>query len=46
MRSLFTRILLWFLLTTVLSISGSFYIWNTFQRQPPTQNNGRALRTA
>jgi two-component system sensor histidine kinase CpxA len=42
MRSLFTKILLWFLLTTVLSISGSFYIWNTFQRQqPPMQFNGR-----
>jgi signal transduction histidine kinase len=43
MRSLFTKILLWFLLTTVLSISGSFYIWNTFQRQTPTQFNGRAF---
>jgi two-component system sensor histidine kinase CpxA len=43
MRSLFTKILLWFLLTTILSITGSFYIWNTFQRQqPPNQFNGRA----
>lgn len=42
MRSLFTKILLWFLLTTFLSISGSFYIWSTFQRQqPPMQFNGR-----
>jgi two-component system sensor histidine kinase CpxA len=41
-RSLFTKILLWFLLTTILSISGSFYIWSTFQRQqPPMQFNGR-----
>jgi two-component system sensor histidine kinase CpxA len=37
MRSLFTKILLWFLLTVVVSLTGSFYIWNTFAQRPPQQ---------
>jgi two-component system sensor histidine kinase CpxA len=41
MRSLFTTILLWFMLTTVLSFSGSWYIFNTFQRPAQQQYNGR-----
>lgn len=41
MRSLFTTILLWFMLTTVLSFSGSWYIFNTFQRPAQGQFNGR-----
>ena len=41
MRSLFTKILLWFLLTTVLSISGTWYIYSTFQRPAQQQYNGR-----
>jgi len=43
MRSLFTKILLWFLLTTVISFSGSFYILSTFQGQRTLQQqyNGR-----
>jgi signal transduction histidine kinase len=31
MRSLFTKILLWFLLTVIVSWTGSFYIWNTVE---------------
>ncbi len=34
MRSLFTKILLWFLLTMIVSLTGSFYIWNTFGQRP------------
>jgi two-component system sensor histidine kinase CpxA len=43
MRSLFTKILLWFLLTTMVSFSGSFYILSTFQGQRTQQQqyNGR-----
>jgi two-component system sensor histidine kinase CpxA len=41
MRSLFTTILLWFMLTVVLSFSGSYYIFNTFQRPTQQQFNGR-----
>jgi len=41
MRSLFTTILLWFMLTTVLSFLGSWYIFNTFQRPAQQQYNGR-----
>ena len=37
MRSLFTKILLWFLLTVVISLTGSFYIWNTFGQRPNQQ---------
>ena len=37
MRSLFTKILLWFLLTVVVSLTGSFYIWNTFGQRPNQQ---------
>jgi signal transduction histidine kinase len=35
MRSLFTKILLWFLLTMIVSLTGSFYIWSTFGQRPP-----------
>src|SRR5205807_1885960 len=38
---LFTKILLWFLLTVIVSSTASFYIWNTFLRTPQPQFNGR-----
>jgi two-component system sensor histidine kinase CpxA len=42
MRSLFTKILLWFLLTTVISFTGSFYILSTFPGAGRQQQyNGR-----
>jgi signal transduction histidine kinase len=38
---LFTKILVWFLLTVVVSLTASFYIWNAFVRNtPPRQFNG------
>jgi signal transduction histidine kinase len=38
---LFTKILLWFLLTVVVSMTSSFYIWNAFVRNTPQrQFNG------
>ena len=41
MSRLFTKILLWFLLTVVVSLTASFYIWNAFVRNtPPRQFNG------
>jgi two-component system sensor histidine kinase CpxA len=49
MTRLFTKILLWFLLTVMVSMTASFYIWNVMTRnQPQRQFNGMAyeLRTA
>jgi signal transduction histidine kinase len=41
MSRLFTKILIWFLLTVVVSLTASFYIWNAFVRNtPPRQFNG------
>jgi two-component system sensor histidine kinase CpxA len=38
---LFTKILVWFLLTVVVSLTASFYIWNVFVRNtPPRQFSG------
>jgi signal transduction histidine kinase len=38
---LFTKILLWFLLTVIVSLTASFYIWNVFMRNAPQrQFNG------
>ena len=42
MTRLFTKILLWFLLTVMVSTSASFYIWNAFMRSSqPQQFSGR-----
>ena len=36
MRSLFVKILLWFILTVVVAVSGTFYVSNVLmQRQQP-----------
>lgn len=43
MSRLFTKILLWFLLTVIVSSTASFYIWNTFLRTPRPQFPGRAF---
>lgn len=41
MSRLFTKILVWFLLTVVVSLTASFYIWNAFVRNTPQrQFNG------
>ena len=43
MTRLFTKILIWFLLTVIVSTTASFYIWNAFMRNSPQpQFNGRA----
>ncbi len=40
MSRLFSKILLWFLLTVILSTTASFYIWNVFLRPAPIPNMG------
>ncbi len=43
MSRLFTKILLWFLLTVMVSMTASFYIWNVMTRNTPQrQYNGMA----
>ncbi|HVW87434.1 MAG TPA: hypothetical protein VHB50_22260, partial [Bryobacteraceae bacterium] len=43
MRSLFTKILLWMLLTVAVSNTLSFYIGTTLQRSSQPQFSGRGL---
>ncbi len=44
MSRLFTKILLWFLLTVMVSMTASFYIWNVMSRNTPQrQFNGMAF---
>lgn len=44
MSRLFTKILLWFLLTVMVSMTASFYIWNVVTRNTPQrQFNGMAF---
>ncbi|MES1258138.1 MAG: hypothetical protein ABUS51_06895, partial [Acidobacteriota bacterium] len=44
MSRLFTKILLWFLLTVIVSMTASFYIWNVVTRNTPQrQFNGMAF---
>ena len=43
MSRLFTKILLWFLLTVILSTTASFYIWNVFLRPAPMPMMGNRV---
>ena len=44
MRSLFVKILLWFILTVVVAVSGTFYVSNVLAQRQPQPPGFRGFR--